>query len=62
MHHHGDPVDGEGEGNEAVLRDLLRGQGAPGIADLHQALADLLDADAGAAPGHGDPQLRDLRS
>ena len=46
MHRHGDTVDGKSKGFQAVFGDLIRTQGAPGVADFNQPFADLLHADA----------------
>ncbi|MPM87767.1 hypothetical protein SDC9_134867 [bioreactor metagenome] len=57
VHDHRDAVDREGERLKAVLLDLVLFQRAAGVADLHEPFADLLDADAGAAAGHGDADI-----
>ena len=51
------PVDREGETLKTVLLDLVFFQRAAGVADLHEPLAGLLDADARAAAGHSDADI-----
>ena len=54
---HGHAVDGEGEGDQAVLGNFRILERPAGIADLDQALAHLLHTHTGAAARHGDADV-----
>ena len=54
---HGHAVDGEGEGDQAVLGNFRILERPAGIADLDQALAHLLHTHTGAAARHGDADI-----